>query len=82
VIVRIDAHGEFTVQVEGFGDGHDVGDVVVDGVSLSKALERGLGEEVVIYLEVVEVRVYGDRKAVITTKRSQRSAGSAPLGNG
>jgi len=72
VIVRIDAHGEFTVQVEGFKDGHDVGDVVVDGVSLSKALERGLGEEVVIYLEVEEVRIYGDKKAVITTKRRRR----------
>jgi len=70
--VRIDAHGEFTVQVEGFKDGHDVGDVVVDGVSLSKALERGLGEEVVIYLEVEEVRIYGDKKAVITTKRRRR----------
>jgi hypothetical protein len=69
VIVRIDAHGEFTVQVEGFEDGHDVSDVVVDGVSLGKVLERGLGKEVVIYLEAVEVRVYGDRKAVITTRR-------------
>jgi len=74
VIVRIDASGEFTVQVEGFEDGHDVGDVVVDGVSLSKALGRGLGEEVVIYLEAVEVRIYGDRRAVITTKRRKREA--------
>lgn len=82
MIVRIDAHGEFTVQVEGFKDGHDVGDVVVDGVSLSKALERGLGEEVVIYLEAEEVRIYGDRRAVITTRRSQRSACSASPGNG
>jgi hypothetical protein len=51
------------------GTGHEVSDVVVDGVNLRETLELGLGEVVVIYLEAVEVRVYGEEKAVVTTKR-------------
>ncbi|MCC6004796.1 MAG: hypothetical protein LM590_10695 [Thermofilum sp.] len=69
VIVRIEAGGVFTVQVVGAEDEHEVSDVVVDSVNLRKTLELGLGEVVVIYLEAVEVRVYGEEKAVITTKR-------------
>jgi hypothetical protein len=69
VIVRIEAGGVFTVQVVGVEDEHEVSDVVVDGTSLGETLKLGLGEVVVIYLEAVEVRVYGEEKAVVTTKR-------------
>jgi hypothetical protein len=66
----------FIVQVVGVEGGHAVRDVVVDGVSLREPLARGPEDEVTIYLEAMEVRIYGEERAEITTGRPAPSTTS------
>jgi hypothetical protein len=66
----------FIVQVVGVEGGRAVRGAVVGGISLRGALARGPEDEVAIYLEAVEARIYGEERAEIATGRPAPSTTS------
>jgi hypothetical protein len=66
----------FIVQVVGVEGGRAVRGAVVGGISLRGALARGPEDEVAIYLETVEARIYGEERAEIATGRPAPSTTS------
>jgi hypothetical protein len=66
----------FIVQVVGVEGDRAVRGAVVGGISLRETLARGPEDEVTIYLEAAEARIYGEERAETATGRPAPSTTS------